>query len=322
MKVLVTGSSGHLGEALMRFLPGRGHEPVGLDCLPGPCTTIIGSITERTLLDRSLADVSGVIHCATLHKPHVDSHSKQAFIDTNVAGTLTLLEAATAARIERFVFTSTTSAFGDALRPATGAPAVWIDELVSDVPKNIYGVTKTAAESLCALFARNHGLTGAVLRTSRFFPEDDDSLEVRAAMLPDNAKANEFLHRRVDLEDAALAHCLALEQAPSLGWQTLIVSAPSPFKPDDLALLRHNPDAVVAQYYADCRQIYAQAGYAMASEIDRVYCSAKAQAVLGWRPRYDFAAILDQIKGGAPLGSPLAREVGSKGYHTDGRRYP
>ena len=102
-----------------------------------------------------MAGVEAVLHAATLHKPHVATHSRQEFVDTNVTGTLNLLEEAAAAGVGAFVFTSTTSVFGDALVPPPGAPAAWITEDVVPVPKNIYGVTKVAAEDLCQLFHRN-----------------------------------------------------------------------------------------------------------------------------------------------------------------------
>jgi nucleoside-diphosphate-sugar epimerase len=89
-----------------------------------------------------------VLHTATLHKPHVATHSRQDFVDTNITGTLNLLEAAVANHVRSFVFTSTTSTFGDALTPPPGAPAVWITEDVVPIPKNIYGTTKVAAEDL------------------------------------------------------------------------------------------------------------------------------------------------------------------------------
>src|SRR5205823_10144848 len=112
-------------------------------------------------------------------KPHIATHGRHDFIDTNVTGTLNLLEEAAAAGVGSFVFTSTTSIFGDALAPASGAPAAWVTEEVVPVPKNIYGVTKAAAEDLCQLFHRNQGLACIVLRTSRFFPEEDDNRDVR-----------------------------------------------------------------------------------------------------------------------------------------------
>ncbi|MGH3768761.1 MAG: NAD-dependent epimerase/dehydratase family protein [Pseudonocardiaceae bacterium] len=86
------------------------------------------------------------LHVAARHKPHVGSQGRQAFVDTNVTGTLILLEEAITAGVERFVLTSTTSTFGRALIPALGEPAAWITENVAPVARNIYGVTKTAAE--------------------------------------------------------------------------------------------------------------------------------------------------------------------------------
>jgi nucleoside-diphosphate-sugar epimerase len=202
MRIRVTGSAGHLGEALVRQLRAEGHNPLGLDLLVSPFTDAVGSILDRALVRRCLDGAEAVVHAATLHKPQVATHTKQQFVDANVTGTLTLLEDAVAASIGRFVFTSTTSAFGRALSPPPGAPAAWITEDLAPVPRNIYGVTKTAAEDLCQLVSRDHGLPCVVLRTSRFFPEPDDDGELRAAYEDGNAKANELLYRRVDIEDA------------------------------------------------------------------------------------------------------------------------
>jgi nucleoside-diphosphate-sugar epimerase len=178
----VTGSSGHLGEALVRVLRGQGREVVGLDLLASPYTTVTGPVTDRAVVRRCLDGVCAVLHAATLHKPHIGSHQRQAFVDTNVSGTLTLLEESVAAGVESFVFTSSTSVFGRALTPLPGEPATWITEDVTPVPRNIYGVTKAAAEDLCEIIARDHGLPVVVLRVARFFPEDDDRDEVRAVL--------------------------------------------------------------------------------------------------------------------------------------------
>ena len=213
MTLLVTGSSGHLGEALMRTLRASGRAAVGLDVIPGPFTDEVASIADRDQVARVIKGVDAVLHAATLHKPHVATHAREAFVETNVLGTLTLLEEAARARVRAFVMTSTTSAFGDALKPPPDAPAAWIDERVAPSPKNIYGVTKTAAEDLCQLFHRNEGLAVIVLRTSRFFPEEDDDPAMRAAYPDDNSKANEYLFRRVAIEDVVEAHLLAAERA-------------------------------------------------------------------------------------------------------------
>ncbi len=155
MKVLVTGSAGHLGEALVRTLRDLQYEVEGLDILDSPFVTQVGSICDRAYVRRCMRGVQAVFHAATLHKPHVATHSRQDFVDTNVSGTLNLLEEAVAADVGSFIYTSTTSVFGEALVPPPGAPAAWITEDITPVPKNIYGVTKAAAEDLCELFHRN-----------------------------------------------------------------------------------------------------------------------------------------------------------------------
>lgn len=320
MKLLVTGSAGHLGEALMRALPGLGHSPVGMDINPSEYTDVVGPVTDAARVREAMAGVEAVLHVATLHKPHVASHSKQDFIDTNVTGTLCLLEAAVELGVRRVVFTSTTSAFGAALIPAPGGPAAWIEESAAGLPKNIYGVTKLAAEDLCALFARKHGLNCTVLRTSRFFPEADDSKEVRDRFSQENAKANEFLFRRVDLLDVVHAHeCALRDGVPSVsgGFARYIISATSPFQREHLGDLRRNPGAVVAALYPEFSKIYAAAGFHMFDDIARVYVNDHARQGLGWVPRYDFARILAQISAGQPIGSDLARAVGVKGYHDE-----
>ncbi|MBX2856370.1 MAG: NAD(P)-dependent oxidoreductase [Rhodobacteraceae bacterium] len=315
MKILVTGCGGHLGEALMRFLPTCGHEPVGLDVRDGPFTQFVGSITDAALLQSALRGVDAVAHAAALHKPHVVTHSEQKFIETNILGTLTLLQACVTAEVERIAFASTTSTFGDALRPTPGAPAAWIDESVTPSPKNIYGVTKTAAEDLCALFARNHSLSCAVLRLSRFFPEEDDDKARRDAFSSVNAKANEFLYRRVDIEDAAKAVERALAAASPGRFARYVISAPTPLTPDDLATLRAAPAQAIAARVPMFEAVYAAAGYRMFSEIDRIYDSSKAVRELDWRPTYSFERILQQIGADEEIGSALSREVGVKGYH-------
>lgn len=315
MTLLVTGSSGHLGEALVRTLQAERRETIGIDVLPGAFTHYVGSITDRAFVHRCMKNVTTVLHAATLHKPHVATHSRQDFVDVNISGTLNLLEEAAAVGVTTFVYTSTTSVFGDALVPPPAEPAAWITEDVTAVPKNIYGVTKAAAEDLCQLFARNHSLDAVVLRTSRFFPEEDDNRTVREAYADANIKTNEFLHRRVDIEDVVSAHLLAAQHAPSVGFAKYIISATTPFARQDAAELRNDAPRVVRRHVPDYEAEFARRGWNMIPGIDRVYVNDRARAELGWQPRHDFRALIARLRADEDIRSPLARKIGSKGYH-------
>lgn len=314
MTYLVTGSSGHLGEALVRALREQDERVVSLDIKPGEFTDHVGSITDAGLVSRLMQDAAHVLHAATLHKPHVATHTRQDFIDTNISGTQTLLDAAVRNGVKSFVFTSTTSTFGDALKPPRGEPTAWITEDVVPQVKNIYGATKLAAEDLCLLAHRKDGLPVLVMRTSRFFPEDQDDKATRDAFPRENAQLNEFLNRRVDIEDVVSAHLLAAEKAPDIGFSKYIITATTPFTRNDLAELRNAPDDVLRRYI-DFEPVYQSRGWQMQADMDRVYVNAKARGELGWNPKHNFEDVLKRVAAGGPVLSDLARAVGVKGYH-------
>ncbi len=315
LKILVTGSAGHLGEALVRQLRSQGYEPFGLDIKGSPYTDHTGSIADRKLVRECVQQVDAIVHTATLHKPHVGTHTRQDFVDTNISGTLNLLEEAVAQGNKTLIFTSTTSTFGDAMKPDKGGPAVWVTEDLVAKPKNIYGVTKTAAEDLCQLFHRNTGLPCIVLKTSRFFLEPDDDKDQRSAFDDDNLKVNELLFRRADIADIVDAHFLALEKAKSIGFARLIVTATTPFRREDVARLSMDAASVVRDYVPEFFDEYARRGWDMFESIGRVYDNARARQVLGWEPRYNFEDVILRLSSGQDHRSELARDVGTKGYH-------
>jgi UDP-glucose 4-epimerase len=288
---------------------------VGIDLLSAPYTDIVGSVTDKSFVGKCMKGITHVLHTATLHKPHIATHLKQQFIDTNISGTLNLLEAAVEEGVQSFVFTSTTSSFGDALIPASGAPATWITEETIPIPKNIYGVTKVAAEDLCQLFQRDQQLPCLILRTSRFFPEEDDDRNITGNYNDENVKVNEFLYRRTDIEDVVNAHLLAMERAPAIGFARYIISATTPFDKSDLSDLRSDAHRVVKKIYPEFESIYAGKGWKMFSSIGRVYVNRKAREELGWNPTYDFGYVLNKLKNGIDIRSGLAITIGSKGYH-------
>ncbi|MGE0117255.1 MAG: NAD-dependent epimerase/dehydratase family protein [Dongiaceae bacterium] len=304
MRILVTGSSGWLGATLVPRLRRDGHEVVGMDPVPSATTRVVGSIEDRALVGNALRafGIEAVVHAGALHKPHVETHPRSAFVSVNLQGTLNLLEEAVApgSKVDRFIFTSTTSLMISkelrAGRAGGMTAAAWItEEMTPLLPRNIYGVTKLAAEQLCRLFHELHGLPVLVLRTSRFFPEADDM----AHAIPQsdaNTKANEFLFRRLSVEDAAESHVVALQNAPALGFDTFIISARTPFSRDDCAALIVDAPSVVRRYVPRYPDIYARLGWTMFDSIDRVYDAGKASERLGFTCRIGFEEKLARLE--------------------------
>ncbi len=301
MRILLTGSSGWLGRYLAPRLQKAGHVVTGLDIAPGPDTQILGSVADPAVVARGFSQgIDAVIHAGALHKPDIARYPVSAFVDVNVTGTLNLLEAARAAGHDRFVMTSTTSLMiSRAIRAEAGDAAVWLDEEAAPLaPRNIYGVTKLAAEGLCRLYAEEHGMNCMVLRTSRFFPEDDDTHRVPSG---ENLKAIEFLHRRLTVEDAAEAHLAALEGAAGLGFGLFIVSAPPPFARAEAEELKADAPAVIARHFPDAADLFAARGWTLPRSIGRVYDPGLIERRLGFRCKSDFAAVLEALRSSGPL---------------------
>src|SRR5260370_17198383 len=94
MRILVTGSAGHLGEALVLTLRNAGRDVLGLDLRESRLTHAVGSIVDRSFVRDCMRGVGAVVHAATLHKPHVGTHPRQPFFHPNVTGTPNLLQEA------------------------------------------------------------------------------------------------------------------------------------------------------------------------------------------------------------------------------------
>ncbi|MEL6687982.1 MAG: NAD(P)-dependent oxidoreductase [Pseudomonadota bacterium] len=307
MAILLTGSSGWLGRHVAPMLRARGDQFIGLDPAPGDWTTHIGSVADRETV-RSIfeeTDITGVIHAGALHKPDIVRYPQKAFIDTNVTGTLNLLEEASTRNIP-FVFTSTTSLMASqAIRDETSDVAVWMDESFGPIePRNIYGVSKLSAEALCRQHHLTKGLNVIVLRTSRFFPEDDDT---HHSLSGPNMKMNELLNRRATVADMARAHLCALDQAPQIGFGLYIVSAPTPFSRSDIMMLNRDAAAVIRGYHPDVTRLYDQKGWQLPTTLGRVYDGRRITRNFGFSYETDFGSALTAMMRGDP--SPLAHDA-------------
>ncbi len=280
MRILITGSSGQLGAEIARQLSSQ-HDITGIDLVEGAWTHHRVNIVDRGAVRSLVKGIDAVIHVASLHAPHLATFSKQAFIDVNITGTLNLLEAAADEDVRRFVYTSTTSLYGLALIPHE--QAVWVTEELTPQPRDMYDITKRAAEELCQHFARERGLPTICLRTSRFFPE------------PPPLMALYRWYRGVDVRDAAAAHVLAVTNQEIL-FDVFNISAQAPFGQSDLPALLRDAPSVLRNKAPEVLAFFRQQGWAVPQSIDRVYVIERAHRQLGYRPMYSYQEYLQAFE--------------------------
>lgn len=274
MNVLVTGSSGRLGRSVVELLRSKNIQCIGIDLLPSDTTEVLADIRDRSDVFNITKVVDHVIHTAAMHGRHMDMNlPRSEFVETNITGTLNLLEASVEAGVKSFIYTSSTSVYGKAMEDRSSA--VWVDEELPAIPRDIYDITKLTGENLCKDFFEKEGLQGCVLRVSRFMDE------------PENSIANYRLYRGLDERDGAMAHWLALHKRFE-SYEIFNISNDTPFTRADLIDLRTDPRKVILRYYPACEAIYNQRHWAFLQSIDRVYVIDKAKRMLGYRPENNF----------------------------------
>ena len=295
-RIAITGSSGRIGRAIFAAVVRAGYSPVGIDRSPASVTHHVGDIRDPAFVTSALVGCKAVIHTAALHAPHVGIASEAEFVTINEDATRIIFDAALAAGASRFVFTSTTALYGEAIQPHQ---CRWIDEDTPPVPRTIYHTTKLPAE--CWLEQQQgRGMPIYVLRMSRCFPEPAD----RAAAYR--------LHRGIDARDVADGHVRALTHQGRT-FQRFILSGASPFLPEDCPMLAHDA-ASILRLRAPADHAFLEArGWSFPASIDRVYSPAKAQALLGWTPRYGCAEVACQLDRGSlevlPAGTVMAEKA-------------
>jgi UDP-glucose 4-epimerase len=277
MKILVTGSSGQLGSFISSMLL-KEHSIIGVDLLPGKFTSRIGNISDCDFVTSVTKNVEIIFHTCSLHAPHLKTHSRKDFIDTNIHGTLNLLKSAKENGVRRFIYTSTTSLYGHAM--ASSKEAVWVTENLVPKPRDIYDVTKIAAEGLCETYANEHQLPCLSLRVSRYFQESDCLMAIYR------------LYRGVDVRDAAKAHILAMD-VEIQGYDVFNISSLSPFSKDEAHDLFNNAPQVLKKHFPDIERVFAKKGWKLPKKIDRVYSVDKAQRILKYKPEFNFDSFLE-----------------------------
>ena len=172
MRVLVTGGTGFTGKALVRRMIESGHEVLALDCKEGHrsgeirewgARLVLGSITDRELVNRCMTDIDVVHHVAAAFRDTAAPESH--YHRVNVYGTEVLLDAALRHGVRKFIYCSTCGVHGDVLNP----PA---DEKAPIKPADFYQKSKFDAEPL-VLQAVERGLPATILRPAAIFGPGD-----------------------------------------------------------------------------------------------------------------------------------------------------
>jgi len=233
---LVTGGAGFIGSHLVSALVERGDrvrvlddlssgrrenlEPLDVGELDGGARVefLRGGLCDPATLRRACRGVSGVFHQAAQVSVPASIQDPQASYSTNVMGTLHVLEAARAERVERVVFAASSAAYGD-------EPTLPKDEAMPTRPLSPYASGKLAGEALLAVWGRVFGLRTVALRYFNVYGprQADDSpysgvialfaravLDRRApTIFGDGEQTRDF----VFVEDAVQANLLAMERS-------------------------------------------------------------------------------------------------------------
>jgi nucleoside-diphosphate-sugar epimerase len=175
MNALVTGVAGFIGSTLAGQLLDRGARVTGIDCftdyypratkeanlaplLARPAFQFVESTIQAANLESLLADATHVFHLAAQAGVRKSwGRDFQVYTTNNIEATQVLLEACVGRTIDRLVYASSSSVYGD----DTPLP---MQETAAPAPLSPYGVTKLAAEHLCNLYHANHGVPCVSLR--------------------------------------------------------------------------------------------------------------------------------------------------------------
>ncbi len=164
--VLVTGGAGYIGSHACKVLAQAGFTPVVFDNLNTGWREAVkyGPFVQADLMDRAALDAAfaayrpvAVMHFAALSLVGESMSDPGKYWRVNVGGSLNLIEAAVAAGVRNFVFSSTCATYGD-------QDGVMLDEDTTQLPINAYGASKRAIEDILQNFRQSHGLNHVIFR--------------------------------------------------------------------------------------------------------------------------------------------------------------
>lgn len=177
MKIIVTGGSGFLGTHMIRSLLAEGHEVKNIDIRPAKdanVETVIADILDTQKMKEEIKDADAVLHFAGLIEAGESVKYPQRFVDVNISGTVSVLEAMRENNIRTILFSSSAAVYGEPQN-------IPIQEDDRTIPINPYGMTKLAMEGLISSYVQAHGMTGVALRYFNLYgPEEHHEPESHA----------------------------------------------------------------------------------------------------------------------------------------------
>lgn len=175
MKIIVTGGAGFLGKHLCRALDKAGHQIKIIDHKPNPdFETVVTDVRELESMKKEIRDVDVVFHLAALIEAGESVKHPQDFVNTNITGSLNILEAMRINNVPTMIFSSTAAVYGE-------PQVVPITEDSRTIPINPYGVTKLALEGMLSSYVQAHGMTGIAMRYFNLYgPGEDHEPETHA----------------------------------------------------------------------------------------------------------------------------------------------
>jgi nucleoside-diphosphate-sugar epimerase len=226
-RVLVTGASGKLGQAVVEELLARGYDVVGADRRPSPVQRPKVRVLETDLGDvgevaAAMSGARAVIHLGAIPGPN--RHADEVVFGNNTRATFAVLQAARLLGVRKAVIASSISALGPSFSPEPSTPLYApVDEDHPLLGADPYALSKEVGERTAAMFHRRAGIAIAALRFT-FIGRRDELAESALRIQQNPGSGTRTLWSYVDIRDAATATRLALE-ADGLTFEVFNVAA-------------------------------------------------------------------------------------------------
>lgn len=285
-KLLVIGSSGRLGRAILNEASLQGWAGVGLDPRPLPTTKQqpantelhVGAIEDETLLSKAMQGVTHLIHTGGLHGEHLATHTLSDFLRCNVETVGNLIEQSLHHNIRNICLSSTLEVLVGRDYAASGAGV--LDERSPVRPDSAYSISKVLQEQLGACLAQRHSASISSLRYMAFGYKSKDRL------------GQGLLSRYLTEEDAGRAAIQAV-LTNDLRGEIFHIGPQSPLTNQDILHALKAPEEVLEKYYPGSLAIIKKSGQQIKADLFWPTTSIeKARQFLGWEPKYTFTSWL------------------------------